>query len=110
MASAYKILGQIYPGAAAYELLYTVPAATQAIASSISICNQDAVASDTFRVSIRQGGVADATKDKLYYNLPILFNDTFIATIGSTLSATDEVWVWSTNGTCSFQLFGQENT
>jgi len=100
---------QAYPVAATYTQLYVVPALTTSVVSSIIICNQSGV-KDTIRISIRVGGAIDSTKDKIYYDLPVDKNDTFIATIGITLSTTDEVWVYTTNGTCSFNLFGQENT
>jgi len=100
---AYATLGQLYPSAATATLLYTSVGET--VASSIVVCNQSAVAT-SFRVSIRIAGAADATKQYLYYDLPINGNDTFIATIGMTLGAGDLVYVYATLGTLSFNLFG----
>ena len=40
MATTYKVLGQSNPAATTATTLYTVPAATSAIASTITICNQ----------------------------------------------------------------------
>lgn len=105
-----KVLGQSYPSANTATKLYTVPALTSAVCSSIVICNQSSSTADTYKVAVRVGGAADSTKDKLYYSVTLAANDTFIATIGITLATTDEIWITSTNGTCSFNLFGQENT
>jgi hypothetical protein len=107
MATVYKVLGQSSPTATTETALYTVPAATSAVASSVIVCNRSAVLS-TFRISIAIGGATTAPKDYIYYDLPIGANDTFIATIGVTLAATDEVRVYSSNTNLSFSLYGSE--
>ena len=104
MATAYPILGQQKPGAATPTDLFTC-ATTYAVVSSLVICNQSAVA-DTFRISVSLGGGATATKDYIYYDLTLAGNDTFIFTGGITMSSTDVMRCYSTNGTCSFNLFG----
>jgi len=109
MPTTYKVLGQSAPAATTPSDLYTVPAATQAVSSSIIICNRSATA-DSFRVSIAVAGGVTANKDYLYYDVAIGGNDTFIATIGITLATTDVVRVYSTNGTLSFTLSGSELT
>ncbi len=107
MATVYKVLGQSSPSATTETALYTVPAATSAVASSVIVCNRSAVLS-TFRISIAIAGATTAPKDYIYYDLPIGANDTFIATIGVTLAATDEVRVYSSNTNLSFSLYGSE--
>ena len=109
MAIAYKVLGQQAPLATTEIALYTVPAATEAVASSITITNRGSTVS-TFRVSIAVGGGATGSKNYLYYELPIAGYDTFIATIGVTLTATDEVRVYASSANLTFQLFGSEIT
>ena len=107
MPNVYKILGQISPSATTETDLYTVPAATSSVCSSISICNRGGTQT-TFRVSISQGGGATVNKDYLYYDVTLAGNDTFIATIGVTLATTDKIRVYSGNSSLSFQLFGTE--
>jgi hypothetical protein len=107
MATVYKTLGQSSPSATTETALYTVPAATSAIASSIVVCNRSSVLS-TFRVSVAVGGGVTADKDYIYYDLPIGANDTFIATVGLTLAATDVVRVYASNTNLSFSLYGSE--
>ena len=107
MATIYKVLGQQAPAATTETALYTVPGATDAVVSSIIICNRSGVA-DTFRISVSVGGAATANKDYIYYDLILAGTDTFIATVGITLDATDVVRCYSTNGTCSFSLYGSE--
>lgn len=107
MASVYKVLGQVAANAVTETTLYTVPASTSAIISTITIANRSSSAT-TFRVSISVGGGATASKDYIYYDLLIAGNDTFAATMGFTLGAGDVVRVYSTTNTLSFSLFGQE--
>jgi hypothetical protein len=107
MPTIYKTLGQSSPSATTETDLYTVPASTSAVASSVIVCNRSAVLS-TFRISIAVGGGATANKDYIYYDLPIGANDTFIATIGVTLATTDVVRVYASNTNLSFSLYGSE--
>ena len=109
MAQTIKVLGQSSPSAATLTTLYTVPALTSTVASSIVICNRSSTAT-SFRVAIRTSGAAISNEDYLYYDVPIAGNDTFIATIGITLATTDVVSVYATLATLSFNLFGTENT
>lgn len=107
MALIYKVLGQSAPSAITETDLYTVPAATSAVASSIIVCNRGTTQA-TFRVSISVGGAATANKDYIYYDLLIAGNDTFIATIGVTLATTDKVRVYASSANFSFSLYGSE--
>jgi hypothetical protein len=107
MAETAKVLGQSKPSATTLSNLYTVPASTQTVASSISVCNTGG-SSDSFRISVSKAGAADSLLQYLYRDVSISANDTFVATIGLTLEETDVVRVYSTSGNCSFQLFGIE--
>jgi hypothetical protein len=107
MATSYKVLGQSSPLATTETLLYTVPAATSTVGSSIMVCNRG-TSSATFRVSVSKTGAATTNKDYIYYNIPIDTGDTFVATIGITLATTDVVRVYATTADLSFNLFGSE--
>lgn len=109
MALTYKILGQSAPSATTETTLYTVPALTSAVISSVIICNRGGAAG-TFRISLSQGGGATANKDYLYYDLTLAANDTFIATVGLTLATTDVARVYASSGDFSFSLYGSEIT
>lgn len=109
MAATRKILAQSAPSATTATDLYTVPAATSAVVSSLVVCNRGATQA-TFRVSSSVAGAATATKDYLYYDLLIPPNETFIATVGLTLAATDKVRVYASTANLSFQIFGEEQT
>ena len=109
MATATKVLGQSAPVAATLTTLYTVPASTAAVASSLTVCNQSATAT-SFRVAVRPAGASIAAAHYLFYDVALPGNDTFIATIGFTLATTDVVTVYATLATVSVTLFGEETT
>ena len=109
MATALKVLGQSAPLAATLTTLYTVPASTEVSTSSIVVCNRSSVAT-SFRVAIRPAGAGISDEHYIYYDVPIPGNDTFIATIGISLEATDVVSVYATLATLSFNYYGQEIT
>jgi hypothetical protein len=109
MGATAKVLGQAAPSATTETTLYTVPASTSAVVSTLTVCNRSATAT-TFRISITVGGGATADKDYLYYDTPIGGNDCFQDTAGITLATTDKIKVYATLATLSFQAFGQELT
>ncbi len=109
MPIAYKILGQQSPSASVETDLYTVPAATQAVVSSLVICNRSG-SSTTFRVSVSAGGGATVNKDYLYFDIAIPAYETFIATVGLSLGTGDKVRVLAASADLSFNLFGSEVT
>ena len=106
MADTWKVLGQAAPSATTETDLYTVPGSTSTTISSLMVCNRGSSA--TFRVSVSVGGGATANKDYLYYDLAIPANDTFGATLGITLAATDVVRVYASTTDLSFAAFGVE--
>jgi len=111
MAEAYKVLGQVAPAAVTLTTLYTVPALTSSIVSSIVICNRAVTgASPTFRLSIAIGGAADAVEQYLYREVGLANSSTFTAVLGLTLAAGDVVRVQTSSANFSFNLFGTEIT
>jgi hypothetical protein len=104
-----KVLGQNAPAATVLTDLYTVPGGTGVAVSSVTVCNRSATPT-TFRLSVAPAGAADATSQYVYYDVPIAGNDTFVATLGITLAATDKVRCYATLATVSFSLFGVEVT
>lgn len=109
MAQTLKVLAQVNPGSASLTTLYTVPAATSTVVSSIVICNQ-AASDATFRISIQVAAAADNAKQYLYYDTTVNANDSFVATIGVTLATTDVVKIYASTTTLSFTAYGAENS
>lgn len=108
MATIYKILGQAAPAATTETDLYTVPAATSAIISSISIANRSSTAAATFRISTSAAGAATATKDYLAYDITLAPNGIVVLTVGVTLATTDKVRVYASTANLSFNAYGTE--
>ena len=109
MATTLKVLGQVVPGAASLTTLYTVPALTSTVCSSIVVSNNSATAT-SFRIAVSPAGAAIDPKHYIYYDVTIAGNDTFVATIGISLATTDLIRVYATLATLAFSLFGQEIT
>ena len=108
MATSYKVLGQSAPTAATATTLYTVPAATEAIISTINVVNTHASTADVIRIAVRPDGATLANQHYLVYGLSLSAGATFTYTGGITVNATDVITIYSTNGTSSFSAFGSE--
>ena len=109
MATTYKVLGQSNPSATTATTLYTVPSATQAVCSTLVVCNQ-AASAGTYRVAVRVAGASLTASQYLAYDVAIGPNDSTALTLGVTLGATDVVTIYASSATMSFSLFGSEIT
>jgi hypothetical protein len=108
MPTVYKVLGQSGPTNTANTNLYTVPASTSAIVSTLVITNVTGSAA-TARVFVRIGGAAAATTNAIIYSPTIAANATVSFTLGMTLAATDIITVASSvSNTLTFTAFGSE--
>lgn len=107
MATTYKVLGQSNPAATTLTTLYTVPASTQAVISSISVANLTATAA-TFRIAVRPAGASITNAHYLGYDITVGASDTTIITVGITMNATDVLSVYGSTANLTFQAFGSE--
>ena len=107
MPTAYKVLGQSAPSATTATTLYTVPAATSAVVSSIVIANRDASAA-TYRISIRPAGAAQANQHYIAYDVTVGASDSTVLTLGITLATTDVITVYASTANLSFSAYGSE--
>lgn len=102
-----KVLGQAALAATTLTAAYTVPGATQAVVSTVTLCNRDP-AGCAVRLSVAIAGAADDPKQYLYYDLPLSGNDTFAATIGIALGAGDVVRAYASTANVTVNVFGVE--
>jgi glucose-6-phosphate dehydrogenase assembly protein OpcA len=107
MPTVYKVLGQSNPAATTATTLYTVPAATEAIISTIVIANLTATAA-TFRIAIRPNGATLANSQYIAYDITVGASDSTALTLGVTLDATDIVTVYASTANLTFTAFGSE--
>lgn len=109
MATTYKVLGQLAPSATTATALYTVPAATSAVISTLVIANR-ALTDATYRIAIRPAGATLANEHYIAYDVTVGGGDSTTLTIGVTLAATDVITVYASTADTSFNLFGSEIT
>ena len=105
--TTYKVLGQVATAATTETDLYTVPASTETIVSSLIVTNRGATAA-TYRISVSVNGAATSTKDYLVYDGSISSNAVVALTLGITMDATDKIRVYASNANLSFNAFGSE--
>ena len=106
MATTYKVLGQLVSSTTAVAL-YTCPAATQTIVSTLIICNR-AAAAKTYKVILRPNDETLDNKHYLAFDVAIAANDTTALTLGITMDASDKLYVSGSDTNLSFSLFGSE--
>jgi len=107
MANAYKVLGQIAPSANTDTTLYTVPASTQAVVSTIVVANRTDSES-LYRIAVRPAGATIANEHYLAFNVEVAASDSLSLTLGITLDATDVITVRSNSANLTFNVFGSE--
>ena len=106
MATTYKVLGQSAPSATTPSDLYTVPAATEAVVSTITVANLGT--SGTFRIAIRPDGATIANQHYIVYDALILANETVTFTLGLTCDASDVLEVYASTANLTFNAYGAE--
>ena len=107
MATTYSILGQSAPSSASLTTLYTVPASTSTIVSTITVCNRAATAG-TYRIAVRKAGASIANAQYVIYDASLSANSTDTMTLGVTLNYTTVVSVYASTTDFSFSAFGTE--
>jgi glucose-6-phosphate dehydrogenase assembly protein OpcA len=109
MPTTFKVLGQVNPSATTATTLYTVPAATQAVVSTITVANLAGSAA-TFRISVRPAGATQTNAMYLAYDVTVGALDTTTLTLGISLGAADVVTVYASTANIAFNAFGSEFT
>jgi hypothetical protein len=108
MPTVYKVLGQAAPANTSNANLYTVPASTSAIVSTLVIANTTATAA-LAEVYVRIAGAAAATSNAVLYDASIPANSTATFTLGMTLATTDIITIQTaTANALTFTAFGSE--
>lgn len=105
--TTYKVLGQSAPSATTETALYTVPAATETIVSSIVACNRGTSAG-TYRIYVAINGAAAANNQYLVYDATLQAKETVALTLGVTMDATDVLRVYASSADFSFNAYGTE--
>lgn len=108
MPTTYKVLAQSNPAATTETTLYTVPAATSAVVSTLTIANQTG-SSATYRIAVRPSADASTTaKHWIVYGATVAASDSTMLTLGITLATGDKIQVYASTANLSFSAFGSE--
>ena len=108
MATAYKyaqVQGTSSTGT--YATLYTTPASTEAVISSVVITNQSSSAV-TIRIGLDATAGTPGDSEWLVYDAAVAGNDTVALTLGITMDAEKYLRVSSSADTCNFSAFLSE--
>jgi hypothetical protein len=115
LPTAYKILGQAVSVKNTETTVYTVPSATSAVVSSITVTNISASGSamlgvvNVFSIIVRPAADSTTTaKHYVVYKSPIATGTTRSMTYGLTLAAGDKVILNASSAYVSISVFGSE--
>ena len=107
MATTYKVLAQSAPSATTNTDIYTVPASTMSVLSTIVVANR-AATSATYRIAVRPNGATLANQHYLAYDVTVGASDSTTITLGITMDAADVLTVYASTANLSFNVFGSE--
>jgi glucose-6-phosphate dehydrogenase assembly protein OpcA len=109
MPTVYKVLAQSAPSATTNTDIYTVPANTQTVVSTIVVANRAATAA-TYRIAVRLNGATLANQHYIAYDVAVGASDSTTITIGITLDPAEVITVYASTANLSFNIFGAEIT
>lgn len=110
MATARTILGQANPAATTDAVLYTSPALTDTVCSTLVVSETNGVAA-TVRICVSSAGATTtAASRSIAWDVAVPANGVLTFTLGITLGAAHTVIVRSSTANVTYTLFGQQNT
>jgi hypothetical protein len=92
-----------------YSTLYSTPTATEAVVSTIAICNTSS-STQTYRIAIMSTAGTPAAVNWVVYDSVVNGNDTISLTLGICLDASKFVRVSSSANTVTFSAYVSEIT
>lgn len=104
---SYKVLGQSNPTASTDTDVYTVPATTETVLSTITVCNLD-TANATVSLAVRPAGATITNQHYFVKDATITGNETYGLTFGITMATTDVLTVNASTANVAVSVFGTE--
>ena len=101
-----KTPSYVNPSANTLTTLYTVPASTQAVVSTINVCNT-ASTDATYRIAVTSGG-SPVLGNYIVYGATIAGNETVAFTQGITMDEGDILAVFASSASIAFNAFKME--
>lgn len=107
MPTTYKVLAQSAPNATTNTDIYTVPANTQTVVSTLVVANR-ALTDATYRIAVRLNGATLANQHYIAYDVTVGGGDSTNLTLGLTLDPSEVITVYASTANLSFNVFGAE--
>ena len=108
MPTTYKVLGQAN-GTTAVSNVYTVPAATQAVISTVVIANRSS-SNVNYRIAVCQNAAAVSNTNYIAYDAVISGNDSIGLSLGITMGNNDLISANASSNVLTLSIFGTEIT
>ena len=110
MAQSFKRLGAINPTANTQTNVYVVPAATEAVLSTITVCNQSATNASFSLIEMLDSEYSDPAPDATFIirGAVVPAADTLVLTMGLTANAGSIIAANTNSPNISFAVFGSE--
>ena len=112
MPQNFKRLGSINPAANTQTNVYVVPAATEVVISTITVCNQG-LANQLYSIAMMTDSEYNASAPDSSFivrDVSLPASDTIVLTIGLTANAGSILTANTSNANISFNVFGSELT
>ena len=106
MAQVYKILAQSGPVATTNTDLYTVPAGTQTVVSTLTAVNRSSSVTTSYRLAVVPSGETLEDKHYIAYDAPLSPLDSATISVGITLGAGDKIICYVSAENITFNVFG----
>lgn len=106
MDQAYKILGQSGPVATTNTDLYTVPASTETVISTLTAVNRSSSVTTSYRLAVVPSGESLGNQHYIAYDAPLSPLDSATISIGITLQAGDKIICYVSAENITFNVFG----
>ena len=107
MPTTYKILGQQSPLASTLTTIYTVPANTQSVVSTITCANFGATSTNV-SLSVHVANAAWAANMQVANNISVSTQNSLALTLGVTLGAGDTIRANCSTANIAVNIFGSE--
>jgi len=112
MPQSFKRLGAINPTANTQTNVYVIPAATEAVISTVTICNQSSSNVSYSLISMTAGEFSSPAPVKTFLvrGATVPAADTIVLTLGLTMNAGSILSANTNSGSVSILAFGSELT
>lgn len=110
MAQSFKVLGQLNPSANTQANVYVVPMSTEAVISTVAICNQSASNASYSLIVMPAGEFASPANAKNFVvrGATVPAADTIMLTVGITADSGTVIACNTNSANISFSIFGSE--